>query len=450
MSNAGQFWFAGTPGRRVRGELILEVGQQPELVVDGAIVDSPCEVAAETERGSAVALSVLPERLVESFLPITIHGQLDNGERLTLLSARNHGGTGTFGVPRYRATTVVVGAWVAGTMQPYTAIRFQLNASQVLAHLESGQSAPVGDEGILSVEADESGTWLVYTSAEPVALRQLRARAVLGVVVLTQLALDTTETAARAVEVRIGGDGRWLPVVSTMLGETIADIEDDPLLPYEELTLERLASWIATNDTLDMLAWPVLNPSLSPLPERVMVSTSLVEGLHRRLPFEQTKFLGATKPAIKRVREAAVAAAVARAAKEDHLDPELVATLMTNAVGFVGDVSFQDRADAVVSEVSAAIPEFTIVLPDIATHIKKARNDFAHHIVYTESKEPLADRELRWTVIAVITPWLLRALLLLRAGIDPVTLHTGYAASERFTNHLAEVTRMKAELDGQV
>ncbi|WP_441964673.1 hypothetical protein [Mycolicibacterium houstonense] len=103
-----------------------------------------------------------------------------------------------------------------------------------------------------------------------------------------------------------------------------------------------------------------------------------------------------------------------------------------------------------VAEVSAAIPEFTIVLPDIATRIKKARNDFAHHIVYTESKEPLADRELRWMVVAVITPWLLRALLLLRAGIDPVTLRTGYAASERFTNHLAEVTRMMAELDGQV
>ncbi|WP_441964671.1 hypothetical protein [Mycolicibacterium houstonense] len=340
MSNAAQFWFTDTPGRRVRGELILEIGQQPELALNGAIVDSPCEVTTETERGSAVALSVLPERLVESFLPITIHGQLDNGERLTLLSARNHGGTGTFGVPQYRATTVVAGAWVSGTMQPYTAIRFQLNASQVLAHLESGQSAPTGDEGTLRVETDGAGTWLVYTSTQPVPLRQLRARAVLGVVVLTRLALDTTEIAARAVEVRIDGDSRWLPVVSTMLVETIADIEDDPLLPYEELTLDRLASWIATNDTLDMLAWPVLNRSLSPLPERVMVSTSLVEGLHRRLPFEHTKFLGATKAAIKRVREAAVAAAVTQAGTEDHLDPELVSTLMTNAVNFVGDVSF--------------------------------------------------------------------------------------------------------------
>ena len=193
MTNTGEFWCADTPQRRQRGTLIVQIGQHPKLELEGAIVDSPCEVPRETTRGSAVALSAVPDRVVESFSPITIHGQLDTGERITLLTARNHGGTGTFGTPRYVATTAVSGAWVTGTKQPYTGVRFQLNASQVLAHLQAGQSAPAGDEGVLSVEVDEAGAWLVYTCTKPGTLRQLQTRAVGGVVVLTQLAIDTNE-----------------------------------------------------------------------------------------------------------------------------------------------------------------------------------------------------------------------------------------------------------------
>lgn len=450
MTNSGDFWCADTPERRQPGALTVGVGQHPELALEGAIVDSPCEVPRESARGSAVALSAVPERVVESFLPTTIHGQLDSGEHVTLLTARNHGGTGTFGTPRYVAATAVSGAWVSGIKQPYTGVRFQLNATQVLAHLQAGQTAPAGEDGTLRVEVDAAGTWLVYTCTQSATLRQLQTRAVGGVVVLTQLAIDTNETAARAVQVRIDGEGPWLPILNRSLSAAIDDIDADPLLRYEELTLPRLANWIATNDNLDTLAWPVAKPSQTPLPEQVIVSTSLMEGLHRRLPFQQTKFLGATKPAIKRVRDAAVEAAAAQAAQEENLDPELVAALTTSALGPLGDVSFQDRAAAVVAEVSSAIPEITETLPDIAERIKKARNDFAHHLLYTEAKEPLEERELRWMIVAVSTPWLLRALLLLRAGIEPGTLHTAFVESERFTLHLAEVARMKAELDGLV
>lgn len=451
MGNPGDFWAAETRQRSARGDLTLQTGRYPEVALDGPIVDSPCEVPQETSGGFGVALSVRPDHLVESFLPITIHGQLDTSTRVTLLTARNHGGTGRFGLPNYRANIAVFGAWVAGTAQLYSAIRFRLNAAQVLAHLQPGQSALVDDDGsALSVDSDETGMWLVYSCAQAATLRQLQERVVMGVLVLTQLAIDSDETAAQAVQVRIDPDGPWLRIHTQRLRDGIHDVEASPLLAYEELTIDRLASWIATNDGLDGLAWPVAKQTPAPLQEQAMVSTSLVEGLHRRLPFQHTKFLGATKRAVRNVRQAAVAAAVAQAAREDNLDPDLVSELMAHAVGHLGDVSFQDRADAIVAEVTAIVPEFTEVIPDIATRIKKTRNDFAHHLVYKEAKEPLADRYLRWTIVAVMTPWILRALLLLRAGIDPETLHARLAASERFSTHLAEVTRMRAELDRQV
>lgn len=222
-----------------------------------------------------------------------------------------------------------------------------------------------------------------------------------------------------------------------------------PLLPAEELTIERLATWIATYDKLDGLAWPIAKPAQVPLQEQVQVVTSLVEGLHRRLPFQQTRILGTDKTATRRIREAAVAAAVEHARKEADIDPAVVEELVRNAMNHVGDVSFNDRATAIVTQVSGAVPEFTTAVPNLVFHIKKARNDFAHHLQYKEQNQPLAVRYVRWTLIATITPWLLRALLLLHAGFDATTIRDGYLASERFTNHMEEVNRMATELGWQ-
>jgi hypothetical protein len=66
------------------------------------------------------------------------------------------------------------------------------------------------------------------------------------------------------------------------------------LVPREELTVERFAKWIPLNDTLDGLAWGVATPVEGVLQVQVQVVTSLVEGLHRRLPYQQSKFPAAT------------------------------------------------------------------------------------------------------------------------------------------------------------
>jgi hypothetical protein len=83
---------------------------------------------------------------------------------------------------------------------------------------------------------------------------------------------------------------------------------------------------------------------------------------------------------------------------------------------------------------------------ELTTRLKKARNDFAHHLLQDEAKEPLAERYLRWAVVANVTPWLLRGVVLLRAGVEPGALRAGYLAHQRFEVYRANVAQMVSEL----
>jgi len=78
------------------------------------------------------------------------------------------------------------------------------------------------------------------------------------------------------------------------------------------------------NDKLDGLAWAVVDPVDGAVQAQVLVATSLVEGLHRRLPFEQSKFPDASNGAVDRVKQAARRAAKDKAETEQKLDPQQV------------------------------------------------------------------------------------------------------------------------------
>ena len=150
---------------RVRGELIADVGDNAVARLTGNLGPDP-RVTFFNEPGGRVrgfAVSALPERSVESFLPITLQGQLDNGESVTLLDARNYGGAGTF-APRYRSPATVFGAHVSND-QLYSAVRFRMDRPYWLAHLTDGESSEVEDDGSrLTVDASDGDNWLVYES----------------------------------------------------------------------------------------------------------------------------------------------------------------------------------------------------------------------------------------------------------------------------------------------
>ena len=428
----GDFWVLEKPKVRVRGGFSAEVGNKPEARLDAGLVADPRE-------GASMPVKSWPAKSIEAFQPVTLQGQLDTGESVTLLDARNHGGRRS--PPHYVAHVAVLGAHVAGTDQPYSAVRFRMDRPYWLAHLAEGDSSVVQDDGsTLSVEASQEGNWLVYASSAPATLRQLEIRMVSGCLVLAQLALDQ-DLVTRQTQVRVNTGEPWLTVHGPGFCAPPDKFDPKTLLPRKELTVERFAEWITLNDKLDGLAWAVARPVKAPLQTQVLVVTSLVEGLHRRLPYEQSRFPGVEKPALRRVLEAARDAAGPHAEAEG-LDREAA----TDAIIFLKEVSFRDRATEVVTEVCGAVPEIRESVADLPSRLTKARNEMAHHIRPDEKKDSLEIRYRRWSVVVNVTLWLLRGLLLLHAGIEPHVLRDGYLANGRFAFFRANAARRVREL----
>lgn len=445
---SGYFWVPEKPDARVWGAFSAE-GGHPEAVLAGGVVDDPRVVRTNSAGGRAFLSSA--DATVKAFQRITLQGQLDTGQAVTLVNAYNRGRDGYyFGSPHYKADYAVLGdRHVSGVGQLFSAMRFRFGDPHWLGHLRESKASAVDSDGsaLLSVETSDDGNWLVYRAAAPATLRQLETRVVLGCLALAELALDQ-DFAARDTHVRINHGDPWLSVLGHGSDTLPNEFDADTLLPREELTVERFARWIPFNDTLDGLASVVARPIRAPLQTQVLVVTPLVEGLHRRMPetFEQSKFAGASPSALKRINQAARRAARGTATGVRNLDPQHVHVAVMNAVSHFDDVDYVQRATDVVTKVCAVIPEIAESVADLPGCLTKARHEMAHQLPLDEEKEPLEVRYLRWLVVATITPWLLRGLLLLEAGIDPSALHDRHLAYGRFLSFRANVAQFVREL----
>jgi len=282
----------------------------------------------------------------------------------------------------------------------------------------------------------------MYSSSTPATLRQLEIRVVSGCLLLAQLAIGLEqELVTRQTEVRVASGEPWLTVYGPGVSASPSGVHPEMLLPREVLTVERLAKWIPLNDKLDGLAWAVARTTEDVSEVRVLVATSLVEGLHRRLPYQQSKFPDVKKPVTSRILNAGRAAAGLQADAEG-----LVRKKVTDTIVFFTEVSFRARATDIVAEVCAAVPEIAESVADLPGRQSSARNEMAHQRPPDEEKDPLEIRYLRWKVIANVTPWLLRGLLLLRAGIEPNVLHDRYLAYRRFAFFRANTAKHVKEL----
>jgi hypothetical protein len=445
LVSEGWFWGAGGETEaRVRGEFTAETGRNAEVTLADAVADDPRVTVEHTATGTATSVSADPAKHVAASAPMDLHGQLDSGERVSLLSAQNHG---LFG-PKYVARVAVFGAHVSDD-QLYSAVRFRIDVPYWTAHLVDGENHMVpGDGSVLRVAASEEGPgkgmWLVYESAQPRPLLDLDFLVLAGCRALARLALDRP-LAVQTVEVRTNQNGEWLPVHSEAFSAPDSGYGSS-LLPREELTVERFANWITLNDKLDGLASAVCELGEGTVQSQVLVGTSLVEGLHRRLPYEKSQFPTASRSASNRVKKAARNAAAVQAEVEKGMDHDLVHTAVKEAVSHFEDVGYRTRAQNIIDEVNSAVPELAEPVPDLAGKLMAARNDIAHHLMLNDEEEPLAHRIDRWAVVSLVTPWLLRLLLLLHAGIEPDELHTACLDSSRFGFARANVATIVRDL----
>ncbi|GAA4386014.1 ApeA N-terminal domain 1-containing protein [Tsukamurella soli] len=441
----GNGWFQSTGGERVRGDYVSAVGESAQVTIDGVVKDDPTTTMKVTPTGITITMSGDPAKSVAAFAPTILHGELDSGELVSLLYAQNHGGSGYHGAPRYVARTVVTGAHVPED-QLYTSVRFQVDDPYWTAHLVDGTTSTVpDDDSTVTAQSSEDGMWLVYDSASPRTLPNLESRVVSGCLGLARLTLDR-QLVTRATHVRIERDGKWLVVHGRAFCAPVSGVGVS-LLPREELTVDRLAAWIALNDSLDGLAWAVIEPVKSAVQAEVLVATSLIEGLHRRFPeYAQSQFPDATGGALDRVKKAASVGAAERAAAEENLEPDAVRAAVRTAVGHFSDVDFRDRARDVVGPVLSAVPQLAESIPDLVAVLTGARNELAHHAVLDNEKDPLSERIDRWAVVSMVTPWLLRIFLLLHAGMAPDDLQAGCLDYQKFGFVRANIATIARDL----
>ena len=395
---------------------------------------------------TAGALRAYAAASVARYRAITIHGQLDTRDSVTLIDANNHGGAGL--AARYIAPEAIFGAHVSPD-ELYSAVRFRLDYLFWLRHLTDGESSVVNDDqSVLCVEASPEGNWLIYEASKPTTLRQLEIRVVASCQGLAQLALYPDEDLVTSeTEVRINSDSEWLPVYGPAFRAKPTDVRFDTLLPSTELTAERFATWIELNDGFDGIAFAVARDLNVAIQAQVEVLTSLVEGFHRRLPYEQDlvpKTTNKQKQALQRVRGAAVEAA-ANQAETEGLDRELVSKLVDRALGHIGEKSYLERAEEIIAEVRAVIPEISEA---VASCPSESEIRDTHSLINCRRtrRSPLDERVNRWIVVSKVTPWLLRALLLLKVGVDPVLLHRKYLEFNRFAFYRANTERRVREL----
>jgi hypothetical protein len=441
VSSGGQFWTPAQASQRIAGHLVARPGEDTRATLDAALAadldagDAPAPHPAFEQGDVAGAMKAGAAASVARSRPITVWGELDNGELVSAFDARNVGGFGPS--VNYVAPIAIIGANVTDE-QLYIAVRFLLDDRAWLSHLRGSDSSEVEDDhSVLSVEASDDGNWLVYTSATPETLAQLEIRVVTSCLALAQLALMPDrghDLCTRAMQVRIDAAGEWMPVFARGLCANPAPPRLDTLLPRTELTVERFARWIVLNDKFDGLAWAVARRMDGIAVQlQVQLLTSLVEGFHRRLasPRAQQVFPNADKSTITQIREAAAQAAVDEAARRG-VDPQEVGTRVANALNQLGDMSFRERAEQIVAEVCDAVPEVRVSIARLGAKLTEPRNDFAHQLPL---QGKLASRVDRWVVVSRVTPWLLRALLLLNVGIDPSMLRQKYLENQSFALH---------------
>lgn len=153
--------------------------------------------------------------------------------------------------------------------------------------------------------------------------------------------------------------------------------------------------------------------------------------------------------ALRSIRKAATAAAEAKARELqiEGLDPALVSMLVERAVGHFGEVSYQDRARSVVAKVAGAVPEVDESIENLPKRLTDPRHLFAHQLPQHGAKKrvPLEERWNHWSAISTITPWLLRLLLLLNLGVDPLYLHEKCLENSRFAFFRRNIAQIMKE-----
>lgn len=385
IETVGTFWAPDDTNTAVSGELTWEPGSRARVTLVSRVYEELNQPFAFSESG---ALSIThigsPELVVADGVPRVILGDTALGP-VTLVDAylqhpqRNLFDFRTPLQQVWEPLRLIVGALLPnGNATKFDAVRFVLDNPAWWSHLPDGGSAS-DDAGDVVCFRNEDETWIEFRPSSPLKLLAA-GRVVVSVITLASLALDAALTPTR-VQLREVDGSDWLEVKSSSVDLSKVSLPQPHklLLPTASLTLERLARWLAIEQTMDGLGSAVSNPVKgTAIQVEALVAGSLIEGIHKRI-------VGGRKDYVVRARD-----------------------LHTTA--------------------TAIIPDLTDPVVDWPKLIKDARNDLAHHNTGT-----LFDVQVyNWMIAETSIIWVLRLCLLSHVGISAQELRDGLAGHQKY------------------
>lgn len=444
----GTFWQIETPERRTAGKLVACGDERPTLVTDKAIFTERQFSVTRTPTGQTlIAHSADPEDHVADFQERTIHGELADGTRVTLVHAQ--GGTRRlkfFLGPReasqqFRARYALIGELVTPEHH-YRAIRFQV-VGPSWRDAADDEAQTVDGGRLRTYRGDDETRWIEFTASTPLTFGDLDSGVINAVTTLTQLA--TKNDAADAdVQVQLEADGPWRDVHRGQ--ESVKDASR-PLLDTRHITAERFTTWIDFRRATQGLDAAVLDdlPGIA-IQTQVLTLASVAEGLHRRLFTDKGKRVKALADSrIAKMRRLAREAALTGMEGSDFTNEDRAefSKAINEAFGHINEQTFRSRMDDLITDARRSIPSLGAGFADWPDAVSEARNRMAHQ---PSLPDDVDDRQFLDLLIALnySIAWVLRTNLLNKAGFDALTMQKGYSDSSSYGHHLANTRSMLA------
>jgi hypothetical protein len=375
--------------------------------------------------------------LVADFQPRTIHGELSDGSAVSAIDAQ--GTSLDFDISQqFRCRRVIVGAQVDGH-QVYAAMRFRLVKGSL--PLPDGEATTADGSLLRILPVNQRGEkqWFEFEPTQPATLKHFDMQVMNPVITLFSL-ITGNETDHRDPQVRLDADSPWMP-----LYEGIREVNRDGLnlLATNHLTPARFAHWIDLRKTLEALDAAALDEMHGvTIQTQVLTQVAVAEGLHRRLypaTVSTRRVPKLSSAQRKKVRHAAREAAVATLTGDQFTDHDRgeLRHAVSDALAHFNEQTFRSRMQDLVEVAERAVPGITASFSDWPDAVVKVRNILVHH-----GTNPLNEFESFIDLLAALKyslAWVLRTVLLDRAGIDHLAIQNGYRDWSAYRLHLANV-----------
>ena len=226
--------------------------------------------------------------------------------------------------------------------------------------------------------------------------------------------------------------------------------ESHELLSASPLSAGQYARWIdfrRRSDSLDAAAIDDLSGVA--IQTAVLTLSAVAEGLHRRLFDGKARMPAYSAADLKRARRAARSAALEtvriahRSDRQPLTDSDIdeLKTAMNEAFSFINEMTFRTRMADLATTAQRAIPNIVAAFADWPAAVRDARNTLAHQL----TRRPGETIDQFYDLLIALSysiAWVLRTVLLLRAGFSVEALQRAYEESSAYNHHITNTREL--------